>query len=201
MSKNKKKFVMGILILVVTLVSIIFIDRIIHTQTRVILSEKHEVISVDKEQKINDVVDTIVDTEYKSIKKLKDKDVSSVYVIVESEDANINKKVPEIIDFANSLKIKLTFLENEQIDDENKQYYGLMQKNGHTIIPKYLDIKNILDKNNVQIIDEKIDLIDLNNQDIAFYIDLNKINKEEYNKLENKINDLNKMGYKFKALM
>lgn len=46
MSKNKKKFVMGILILVVTLVSIIFIDRIIHTQTRVILSEKHEVISV-----------------------------------------------------------------------------------------------------------------------------------------------------------
>lgn len=201
MSKNKKKFVMGILILVVTLVSIIFIDRIIHTQTRVILSEKHEVISVDKEQKINDVVDTIVDTEYKSIKKLKDKDVSSVYVIVESEDANINKNVPEIIDFANSLKIKLTFLENEQIDDENKQYYGLMQKNGHTIIPKYLDIKNILDKNNVQIIDEKIDLIDLNNQDIAFYIDLNKINKEEYNKLENKINDLNKMGYKFKALM
>ena len=179
MSKNKKKFVMGILILVVTLVS----------------------ISVDKEQKINDVVDTIVDTEYKSIKKLKDKDVSSVYVIVESEDANINKNVPEIIDFANSLKIKLTFLENEQIDDENKQYYGLMQKNGHTIIPKYLDIKNILDKNNVQIIDEKIDLIDLNNQDIAFYIDLNKINKEEYNKLENKINDLNKMGYKFKALM
>lgn len=201
MSKNKKKFVMGILILVVTLVSIIFIDRIIHTQTRVILSEKHEVISVDKEQKINDVVDTIVDTEYKSIKKLKDNDVSSVYVIVESEDANINKNVPEIIDFANSLKIKLTFLENEQIDDENKQYYGLMQKNGHTIIPKYLDIKNILDKNNVQIIDEKIDLIDLNNQDIAFYIDLNKINKEEYNKLENKINDLNKMGYKFKALM
>lgn len=201
MSKNKKKFVMGILILVVTLVSIIFIDRIIHTQTRVILSEKHEVISVDKEQKINDVVDTIVDTEYKSIKKLKDKDVSSVYVIVESEDANINKNLPEIIDFANSLKIKLTFLENEQIDDENKQYYGLMQKNGHTIIPKYLDIKNILDKNNVQIIDEKIDLIDLNNQDIAFYIDLNKINKEEYNKLENKINDLNKMGYKFKALM
>lgn len=201
MSKNKKKFVMGILILVVTLVSIIFIDRIIHTQTRVILSEKHEVISVDKEQKINDVVDTIVDTEYKSIKKLKDKDVSSVYVIVESEDANINKNVPEIIDFANSLKIKLTFLENEQIDDENKQYYGLMQKNGHTIIPKYLDIKNILDKNNVQIIDEKIDLIDLNNQDIAFYIDLNKINEEEYNKLENKINDLNKMGYKFKALM
>ena len=201
MSKNKKKFVMGILILVVTLVSIIFIDRIIHTQTRVILSEKHEVISVDKEQKINDVVDTIVDTEYKSIKKLKDKDVSSVYVIVESEDANINKNVPEIIDFANSLKIKLTFLENEQIDDENKQYYSLMQKNGHTIIPKYLDIKNILDKNNVQIIDEKIDLIDLNNQDIAFYIDLNKINEEEYNKLENKINDLNKMGYKFKALM
>ncbi|MDO5039316.1 hypothetical protein [Clostridium sp.] len=201
MSKNKKKFVMGILILVVTLVSIIFIDRIIHTQTRVILSEKHEVISVDKEQKINDVVDTIVDTEYKSIKKLKDKDVSSVYVIVQSEDANINKNVPEIIDFANSLKIKLTFLENEQIDDENKQYYGLMQKNGHTIIPKYLDIKNILDKNNVQIIDEKIDLIDLNNQDIAFYIDLNKINEEEYNKLENKINDLNKMGYKFKALM
>lgn len=201
MSKNKKKFVMGILILVVTLVSIIFIDRIIHTQTRVILSEKHEVISVDKEQKINDVVDTIVDTEYKSIKKLKDKDVSSVYVIVESEDANINKNLPEIIDFANSLKIKLTFLENEQIDDGNKQYYGLMQKNGHTIIPKYLDIKNILDKNNVQIIDEKIDLIDLNNQDIAFYIDLNKINKEEYNKLENKINDLNKMGYKFKALM
>lgn len=201
MSKNKKKFVMGILILVVTLVSILFIERIIHTQTRVILSEKHEVISVDKEQKINDVVDTIVDTEYKSIKNLKDKDVSSVYVIVESEDANIKKNVPEIINFANSLKIKLTFLENEKIDDENKQYYGLMQKNGHTIIPKYLDIKNILDKNNVQIIDEKIDLIDLKNQDIAFYIDLNKINKEEYNKLENKINDLNKMGYKFKALM
>lgn len=201
MSKNKKKFVIGILILVVTLVSILFIERIIHTQTRVILSEKHEVISVDKEQKINDVVDTIVDTEYKSIKNLKDKDVSSVYVIVESEDANIKKNVPEIINFANSLKIKLTFLENEKIDDENEQYYGLMQKNGHTIIPKYLDIKNILDKNNVQIIDEKIDLIDLKNQDIAFYIDLNKINKEEYNKLENKINDLNKMGYKFKALM
>lgn len=201
MSRNKKKFVIGILILVVTLISIFFVAKVINTQTRVVLLEKHETTSKDEQKKIDDVVGTIINTDYQSITTLKEENSSIAYVIVGSRDSNLKKELPKVVDLADSLNIKLTFVGNDEMEDKNKPYYSTVQKYGHTILPKYLDIENILNRNNVKTINNNNNLKSLKKQDVAFYIQLNQFNDKEYNELKEKIDELNKQGYTFKALI
>ncbi|WP_024613288.1 hypothetical protein [Clostridium sp. Ade.TY] len=201
MSRNKKKFVIGILILVVTLISIFFLAKVINTQTRVVLLENHETTSNDEQKKIDDVVGTIINTDYQSITTLKEENSSIAYVIVGSRDSNLKKELPKVVDLADSLNIKLTFVGNDEMEDKNKPYYSTVQKYGHTILPKYLDIENILNRNNVKTINNNNNLKSLKKQDVAFYIQLNQFNDKEYNELKEKIDELNKQGYTFKALI
>lgn len=201
MSRNKKKFVIGILILVVTLISIFFLAKVINTQTRVVLLEKHETTSNDEQKKIDDVVGTIINTDYQSITTLKEENSSIAYVIVGSRDSNLKKELPKVVDLADSLNIKLTFVGNDEMEDKNKPYYSTVQKYGHTILPKYLDIENILNRNNVKTINKYNNLKSLKKQDVVFYIQLNQFNDKEYNELKEKIDELNKQGYTFKALI
>ncbi|MDU1855595.1 MAG: hypothetical protein E6789_08905, partial [Clostridium baratii] len=64
---------------------------------------------------------------------------------------------------------------------------------------------NILKENNVKIIDEKSDLKDAKNQDIAFFVDLsssqNVLNEEDKDDLFESIDNLKNDFYTFKALI
>lgn len=159
----------------------------------------------DNNKKVNDVVNAITEIDYQSITALKEENGSKAYVVVKLDNDNVESNIANILDLANKSKIRLTFIENKKIADKNKPYFRLIEENGHTIIPKYINVKDILKENNVKIINEECELKDIKNQDVAFFVDLsnreNRFNEENKDKLFKSIDDLKSDFYTFKALI
>lgn len=161
--------------------------------------------SNDNSKKVDDVVNAITEIDYESISALKEENDSKAYVVVKLDNDNVESNIDSILDLANKSKIRLTFIENKKIADKKSPYFKLIEENGHTIIPNYVDVKNILKENNVKIIDEKSDLRDTKNQDIAFFVDLsssqNVLNEKDKDELSESIDNLKNDFYTFKALI
>lgn len=159
----------------------------------------------DNNKKVNDVVNAITEIDYQSITSLKGENDSKAYVVVNLDNDNVENNIDSILDLANKSKIRLTFIENKKIADKKNPYFKLIEENGHTIIPKYIDVKNVLKENNVKIIEEECELNDIKNQDVAFFVDLssgeNGLNEENKDKLFKSIDDLKNDFYTFKALI
>lgn len=155
--------------------------------------------------KVDDVVNAITEIDYQSITSLKGENDSKAYVVVNLDNDNIENNINSILDFADKSKIRLTFIENKEIADKKNPYFKLIEGNGHTIIPKYIDVKNVLKENNVKIIDEECELKGIKNQDVAFFVDLsngeNSLNEKDKDKLFKSIDNLKNDFYTFKALI
>lgn len=196
MSRKKKKIVINILILAIILIGIFSIIRLSTAERRVVLATESNDKSNGKN--INDVVSAISNNDYQSITSLKEADSSIGYIIIDSKNSNLDELMPKIINTANSLGLKLTFIDNEEIQNKNNNYYKMIEENGHTVLPNYLDVQEILNKNNVNVINSESDINNLKKQDIAFYISLN--DKDSYKDLESQVVSLKEKGYTFKAL-
>ena len=155
--------------------------------------------------KVDDVVNAITEIDYQSITSLKEENDSKAYVVVNLDNDNIENNINSILDFADKSKIRLTFIENKEIADKKNPYFKLIEGNGHTIIPKYIDVKNVLKENNVKIIEEECELKGIKNQDVAFFVDLsngeNSLNEKDKDKLFKSIDNLKNDFYTFKALI
>lgn len=161
--------------------------------------------SNDNSKKVDDVVNVITEIDYQSITALKEENGSKAYVVVNLDNDSVESNIDSILDLANKLKIRLTFIENKKIADKKNPYFKLIEKNGHTIIPKYINVKDILEENNVKIIDEKCEFKGIKNQDVAFFVDLsnreNGLNEENKDELFKRIDNLKNEFYTFKALI
>lgn len=159
----------------------------------------------DDNNKVNDVVNAITEIDYQSITALKEENDSKAYVVVNLDNDDVESNIDSILDFANKSKIRLTFIENKKIADKKNPYFKLIEENGHTIIPKYINVKNILKENNVKIIDEECELKGIKDQDVAFFVDLSNkesgLNEENKDKLFESIDNLKNDFYTFKALI
>ena len=195
-----------ILIIVSALIAIGIIGFVVSNN---VVNEKKIVESSfesnDNSKKVDDVVNAITEIDYQSITALKEENGSKAYVVVNLDNDNVENNIDSILDFANKSKIRLTFIENKKIADKKNPYFKLIEENGHTIIPKYIDVKNVLKENNVKIIEEECELNDIKNQDVAFFVDLssgeNGLNEENKDKLFKSIDDLKNDFYTFKALI
>lgn len=195
-----------ILIIVSALIAIGIIGFVVSNK---VLNEKKIVESSfesnDNSKKVDDVVNAITEIDYQSITDLKEENDSKAYVVVNLDNDNVESNIDSILDLANKSKIRLTFIENKKIEDKKNPYFKLIEENGHTIIPNYVDVKNILKENNVKIIDRECDLKDIKDQDVAFFVDLsnteNGLNEESKDKLFKSIDNLKNDFYTFKALM
>lgn len=161
--------------------------------------------SNDNSKKVDDVVNVITEIDYQSITALKEENGSKAYVVVNLDNDSVESNIDSILDLANKSKIRLTFIENKKIADKKNPYFKLIEKNGHTIIPKYINVKDILEENNVKIIDEKCEFKGIKNQDVAFFVDLsnreNGLNEENKDELFKRIDNLKNEFYTFKALI
>ncbi|WP_338626830.1 hypothetical protein QJR52_11600 [Clostridium baratii] len=195
-----------ILIIVSALIAIGIIGFVVSNN---VVNEKKIVESSfesnDNSKKVDDVVNAITEIDYQSITALKEENGSKAYVVVNLDNDNVESNIDSILDLADKSKIRLTFIGNEKISDKKNPYFKLIEENGHTIIPDYINVKNILKENNVKIIDEKSDLKDAKNQDIAFFVDLsssqNVLNEEDKDDLFESIDNLKNDFYTFKALI
>ncbi len=201
MNKKNKGIIIFILILIT--VSVIAFAIILNSK------EKRKVIDSQMKIKssqngVNDVVNTIIDVNYKPITSLEEDDDSNGYIVIDAKDGYIKNNIDNLISLAKKNQVKLTFIENNEISDKDNPYYNKIEENGHTIIPKYLDLKQIFNKNNIKIVTNTKDVKDLNKKDTVFYIELNDKVKnigEINSELTNEIDKLKKDGYKFKAFI
>ncbi|MEG1002843.1 hypothetical protein [Clostridium sp.] len=205
MKKRNKKILIGVSILISIAIIGFFISSKVLNEKKIIDSTVN--VSVNNGNKVNDVVNTITEIDYQPLTSLKEEDSSKAYVVVNLDNKSLEDKIGSIIDIANKSKIKITFIENEDIADKSKPYFNMIEENGHTVLPNNIDIKDILSKNHVKIIDEdqKKDFKDLENQDVAFFIDINNevenIDNRDKDRIFECIFNLKNDFYSFKALI
>ncbi|MGL4570067.1 MAG: hypothetical protein ACRCVJ_03240 [Clostridium sp.] len=204
MKKRNKKFLIGILIIISIAIIGFFISSKVINEKKIIDSTANMNVNGNK---VNDVVNAITEIDYQSISSLKEEDNSKAYVVVNLDNKSLEDTIDSIIDIAKKSKIKITFIENDDIKDKNKPYFKMIEENGHTVLPNNIDIKEILSKNHIKIIDEdeKKDFKDLNNQDVAFFIDtdndINNIDNRDKDRIFECIFNLKNDFYSFKALI
>lgn len=200
---NKKNKVIIIFILILITVSSITFALILNSK------EKRKVI--DSQMKINssqngvnDVVNTIIDANYQSITSLEKIDGSNGYIIVDAKDGYIKNNIDTLLSLAENNGVKFTFIENSEILNKDNPYYYKIEESGHTILPKYLDLKQIFNRNNIKIVTNLKDIKDLNEKDAVLYIKLDdeiKDIKEIKSHITDGIDKLKKDGYNFKAFI
>ncbi len=198
---NRKILIIVSALIAIGIIGFVVSEKVVNGRKVVELSSN----VYDNNNKVNDVVNTITEIDYESITALKEENDSKAYVVVNLDNDNIENNIGSILDLASKSKIRLTFIANKKIEDKKSPYFKLIEENGHTIIPNYVDIKNILKENNVKIIDRECDLKDIKDQDVAFFVDLsnteNGLNEESKDKLFKSIDNLKNDFYTFKALI
>lgn len=201
MNKKNKIIIIFILILI-TVISIIFTIILNSKEKRKVIDSQMKIKS--SQSGVNDVVNTIIDVNYQPITSLEERDDSNGYIIIDAKEGYIKNNIDNLLSLAKNKGVKLTFIENDEILNKNNPYYDEIEESGHTILPKYLDLKQIFNRNNINIITSTQDIKDLNEKDTVFYIELNdKVKNIKEMKLDitTEIDKLKKNGYKFKAFI
>ncbi|MBP1890498.1 hypothetical protein J2Z53_002098 [Clostridium moniliforme] len=203
MENKNKKFKIIISILIVIIICLFLTLFNLKNQKKVIEPNKESI--TNNQNGISDVVNTILDVDYQSITSLVNKDDSKGYIIVEAKNGCLKNNINKVLHTAKDLNIKLTFIENDDILDKNKPYLKMIEENGHTVLPKYLNLKSIFKKNNLKIIEREEDINKLDKQDAVFYIIIDEKYKNLTENLKNKLPkgvvNLKEQGYKFKAFI
>lgn len=201
MSKKNKVIIILISILI-GISSIAFAITLNSKDKRKVIDSQMKMKS--SQSGVSDVVNTIIDVNYQTITSLEKNDDSNGYIIIDAEDGYIKNNIDNLLNLAEKNKVRLTFIENNEILNKDNPYYEKIEESGHTIIPKHLDLKQIFNSNNIKIVDTKEDIDNLNKQDTVFYIELNddvKDIKEINSSITNGIDKLKENGYKFKAFI
>lgn len=201
MNKKNKGIIIFILILI-TVSSITFAIILNSKEKRKVIDSQMKIKS--SQNGVNDVVNTIIDAHYQPITSLEENDGSNGYIIVDAKDGYIKNNIDNLLSLAKNNEVKLTFIENSEILNKDNPYYYKIEESGHTILPKYLDLKQIFNRNNIKIVTSIQEIKDLNEKDTVFYIELNdkaKSIKEMKSDITNGIDKLKKDGYKFKAFI
>lgn len=203
MENKSKKFKIIISILIVIIIILFVTIFNLRNHKKIIDSESDTI--TNNQKGVSDVVNTILDVDYQSITSLIEKDGSRGYIIIDAKNGYLKNNIDKVLDTAKSLNVKLTFIENDDILDKDKPYYKMIEENGHTVLPKYLNLQSIFKKNNLKIIEKEEDVNKLNKQDAVFYIKIDEkyknLNENLNNKLPKSIGNLREQGYKFKAFI
>ncbi|MBY0755808.1 hypothetical protein K5V21_10115 [Clostridium sardiniense] len=204
--KKKNKVIIILISILIGISSIAFAIALNSKEGRKVIDSQMKMKS--NQSGVNDVVNTIIDVNYQTITSLEKNDDSNGYIIIDAEDGYIKNNIDNLLNLAEKNKVKLTFIENNEILNKDNPYYEKIEESGHTILPKHLDLKQIFNSNNIKIVENKQEInnkehID-NKQDTVFYIELNdnvKDIKEINSNITNGIDKLKENGYRFKAFI
>lgn len=200
--KKKNKVIIILISILIGISSIAFAITLNSKERRKVIDSQMKMKS--SQSGVNDVVNTIIDVNYQTITSLEENDDSNGYIIIDAEDGYIKNNIDNLLNLAEKNKVRLTFIENNEILNKDNPYYEKIEESGHTILPKNLDLKQIFNSNNIKIVDNKKDIDNLNKQDTVFYIELNdnvKDIKEINSNITNGIDKLKENGYTFKAFI
>lgn len=204
--KKKNKVIIIFISILIGIISIAFAITLNSKEKRKVIDSQMRMKS--SQSGVSDVVNTIIDVNYQPITSLEKNDDSHGYIIIDAEDGYIKNNIDNLLNLAEKNKVKLTFIENNEISNKDNPYYEKIEESGHTILPKHLDLKQIFNSNNIKIVENRQDIdnkehVD-NKQDTVFYIELNdnvKDIKEINSNITNGIDKLKENGYRFKAFI
>lgn len=155
----------------------------------------------NKSEDVNDVVKTIVEMNYQPLTSMVKENTEKGYVVIDVDKDTITSNLHRILETAKNLKIKITFLNNEGVFNEGASFFELVEKDGHTVLPHYIQIEDILNQNNVKIIRNKDDIQRIDKEDAAFIINCDNIKTDFVKQLSDEVKNLEGKGYHFKAFV
>lgn len=155
---------------------------------------------LDKDQ-LDDVVKTIVEINYQPITSIDQESTESGYIIINLNEEQLQNFIQPLLEMARRTNIKLTFMDQNGIFKEDNGYLGIIEKEGHTVCPTYINLGEIFNKNKIDIVESNSDIENLNKGDAAFIVTEDNISDKLINNIEEAINEMQNMGYHFKAFV
>lgn len=157
--------------------------------------------SQNKSDDVNDVVKTIVEMNYQPLTSMIKENTEKGYIVIDADKDTITCNFHRILETAKNLKVKVTFLNHDGVFNEGTSFFELLEKDGHTVLPHYIQIEDILNQNNVKIIRNKDDIESVDKQDVAFIINSDNIKTDFVKQLSDEVKNLEGKGYHFKAFV
>ncbi|MGL6187220.1 MAG: hypothetical protein ACRC1T_17760 [Clostridium chrysemydis] len=157
--------------------------------------------SQSKTDDVNDVVKTIVEMNYQPLTSMVKENTEKGYVVIDADKDTITCNLHRILETAKNLKIKITFLNNDGVFNEGTSFFELVEKGGHTVLPHYIEIEDILNQNNVKIIRNNDDIESVDKEDVAFIVNSDNIKTDFVKQLSDEVKNLEGKGYHFKAFV